>query len=630
MLAFPLTPYADESLNGFLLRLSEENFLGSSSTLLRAAGVRLKARYSETELNVVSETHSLDCPGIQKLAGFSQVSGALGEGRFLRTAAVPVCVDCLRASAHIRQTWHHQLFTACPEHQISLLQACPECSAPLDLKRHSVALCSCGFDLRTADVAAAEPASLWVASLLLPARGISLPGLEAMPQDVDAFLLFLANLTLAEPHRKNAPIDADKALAVCQASYQIGSDLLPRFRDFVEAKIEAANQMASSRFMLNLGNWYRELNTEFSGEVYSPVREIAHRMILEQANAPINRKLKQISADWLGLKATLTAAEAARTLRSSPDRVVALVKSGQLDGIILNGSTSEFCMVKRVEVEAQQQAAADFLFGKDLLKLLGISRRTRDRLIEVGLLNPVPEGQRPLFAHGDYRRSEAQALLKRLTESCRDIDEPKRSLSFADIGGRRFSNAQANDLFKRVFAGDLRPLGRVRGIQGFAAFRFDEETLADVSAQHSTGIEFTITDLTKITPWKHQTIKGWIDAGYLRARIEPGKKYRTFIGLADLITFLSTYVVVADAADRLGSQSVWLKGTMKKVGALVTGPSGEVESGLLLSVDALVNIVSNRAPTWSRPSKPSAGMSQSPELKAVVDQFCLASEVHCA
>lgn len=39
MLAFPLTPYADESLNGFLLRLSEENFLGSSSTLLRAAGV---------------------------------------------------------------------------------------------------------------------------------------------------------------------------------------------------------------------------------------------------------------------------------------------------------------------------------------------------------------------------------------------------------------------------------------------------------------------------------------------------------------------------------------------------------------------------------------------------------------
>lgn len=82
--------------------------------------------------------------------------------------------------------------------------------------------------------------------------------------------MFLANLTLAEPHRKNAPIDTDKALAVCQASHQIGNNLLPRFRDFVEAKIEAANQMASNRFMLNLGSWYRELNTEFAGEVYAP------------------------------------------------------------------------------------------------------------------------------------------------------------------------------------------------------------------------------------------------------------------------------------------------------------------------------------------------------------------------
>lgn len=630
MLAFPLTPFADESVNGYLLRLAEENFMDSSAALLHEAGVRLKARYSEAELNAISETHGLDCAGIQQLAGFSQVAGSLSQGRFLRTAAVPVCVECLRASAYIRQAWHHQLFTACPEHQRSLLEACPECSAPLDLKRHSITTCRCGYDLTTADVAPADPASLWVASLLWPASGISLPGLEALPQDVDAFLLFLANLTLAEPHRKNAPIDTDKALAVCQASHQIGNNLLPRFRDFVEAKIEAANQMASSRFMLNLGSWYRELNTEFAGEVYAPLREIAHRLILERANAPINRKMKQLGAELLGLKATLTAAEAARTLKSSADRIVALVKSGELGGTILQGATSEFCLVKRTEVEAHQQAAADFLYGKDLLKLLGISRRMRDRLTETGLLSPVPEMQRPLFARGDYRRSEALALLERLTECCCEIDEPKRSLSFADISGKRFSNAQANDLLKRVFAGDLQPLGRVRGIQGFAAFRFDEETLADVSAQHSTGIEFTITDLTKITPWKHQTIKGWIDAGYLRARVEPGKKYRTFIGLADLIAFLSTYVVAADAADRLGSKSAWLKGTMKRVGALVTGPSGEVESGLLLSVDALVNIVSNRAPTWSRPSKPRARMSQSPELKAVVDQFCQASEVHCA
>jgi hypothetical protein len=382
--------------------------------------------------------------------------------------------------------------------------------------------------------------------------------------------------------------------------------------------------------MANLGSWYRELNTVFAGEVYSPIREVAHRVILERANTPINRKMKQIGAELLGLKATLTAAEAARTLKSSADRIVALVKSGDLDGTILQGATSEFCLVKRAAVDAHQQAAADFLYGKDVLKLLGISRRTRDRLTEVGLLSPVAEMQRPLFARGDYRRSEALALLERLTEDCREIDEPKSSLSFSDISGRRFSNAQAYDLLRQIFAGGLRPLGRVRGIQGFAAFRFDEEALEKVLVQHSTGIEFTITDLTKITPWKHQTIRGWIDAGRLRARVEPGKKYRTFIGLADLIAFLSTHVVAADAADRLGSKSVWFKEPMRKVGALVTGPLGEIESGLLFSVDALVNIASDRAPTWTRPSKPSPRESQNAALKALVDQFCQESEVCCA
>ncbi len=630
MLPFPLPPFADESVNGYLLRLAEENFMGGSLALLREAGVRFKARYSDTDLNAVSEALCLDGAWIRNLSEFPQVSAALAQGRFFRTAGVPICVECLRASSYIRQAWHHQLFTACPEHQSSLLDACPDCSAPLDLKRHSVSSCRCGFDLTTADVQLAEPESLWVANLLLSGSGISLPGLETLPQDVDVFLLFLANLTLAEPHRKNAPLSADKAQQVCRASYQVGSDLLPRFGDFVAAKIEAANQMVSSRFMVNLGNWYRELNTEFSGEVYSPVREIAHRLILERANAPINRKMKQIGAEILGLKATLTAAEAARTLKSSADRIVALVKSGDLDGTILQGATSEFCLVKRVAVDAHQQAAADFLYGKDLLKLLGISRRTRDRLTEVGLLSPVAEIERPLFARGDYRRTEALDLLERLTENCCEIDEPKSSLSLADISGRRFSNAQANDLLRQIFAGALRPLGRVCGIHGFAAFRFDEEELAEVLGQHSTGIEFTITDLTKITPWKHQTIRGWIDAGYLRARLEPGKKYRTFIGLVDLIAFLSTYVVVADMAARLGSKAVWFKEPMMKVGALVTGPMGEVESGLLLSVDALVNITSNRAPTWSRPTKVRPTVGQNLALKAIVDQFCQVRDVHCA
>ena len=69
MLAFiPETDFADESLNGYLLRLAEENFLGSTTALLRPIGIRLKAQYSPRELQAIAEYHGLELQQLQRLA----------------------------------------------------------------------------------------------------------------------------------------------------------------------------------------------------------------------------------------------------------------------------------------------------------------------------------------------------------------------------------------------------------------------------------------------------------------------------------------------------------------------------------------------------------------------------------
>lgn len=116
MLAFlPYDDIADESLNGYLLRLAEENFLGSSHALLRPTGVRLKSRYTEGERSAIAQYHGLDAQRLDRLAAFPAVEGSMAAGLFLRKV-VPVCPECLQLSGHIRQAWHHQLFTACPQH----------------------------------------------------------------------------------------------------------------------------------------------------------------------------------------------------------------------------------------------------------------------------------------------------------------------------------------------------------------------------------------------------------------------------------------------------------------------------------------------------------------------------------
>lgn len=632
MLTFPVSPHVNESLNGYLLRLAEENFLDSPCSLLRLASVRHKACYTDAELQLVEETLGLAEAALKSLSGFATVHGSLAQGKFLRTSSVPVCVHCLHEGGYIRQSWHHQLITACPEHHVLLMPMCPDCQDPLDLKRASVIHCRCGYCLLDAPVEMADPANMFISSLLTRSCDTAFEGMITHPQDLDTFLLFLANLTLALPHRKNAPVSWDRALQQNRASYEFCSDLLPRFKTFVEQRVEAANQLSSGRFMANLGGWYRELNTAFAGDVYAPVRDVAYRVILEHAQAPINRKMKQIGAELLGLKSTLTATEAARALKSSADRIVSLVKEKKLSGVILQGAVNEFCLVQRADVEAHQQAAADFINGKDLLKVLGTTRRVRDRLVEVGLLRPVPRDQRPLFACGEFRKIEAVSLLAELGQGCPELEKVAVGIALGDISGKRLSNQQANELFQRIFAGELKPIGYVQGMSGLSAFRFDEEEVLGALKQRSSLIEFTITDLTKVTRWKHETIKGWIDAGLLRGRVDPGGKHQVFVALTDLISFLSTHVVAADAADRLGSKSVWLMGPLKSAGVLVAGAHGTsagTQRGVLFSIDGLVNIASSRIPTWTRPSKvtPRPSQALNLSLNALVDQFCCAPEV---
>ncbi|AIL59265.1 TniQ family protein [Pseudomonas alkylphenolica] len=609
MLAFiPETDFADESLNGYLLRLAEENFLGSTTALLRPIGIRLKAQYSQRELQAIAEYHGLELQRLQCLAGFPALNGSLQSGAFMRKAATAVCPECLRQEGYIRQAWHHELFTACPTHQLLLMDQCPECDAPAELNRGAVSRCRCGYALSEAGGHPADAANLFISSVLLaqPSRPCGLSGLSdepGVPADIDKFLLFLANLTLPTPQRKNAAISFHRALEINDACYALAENLPERFRAFVQNKVQAANQLKSSRFVHNLGPWYKELNTSFASSAYSSVRATVCSVMLERADAPINRKMKYIAAELLGQKKTFTACEAARLLGSSPDRIVSLVKTGKLAGEIMSGAAVEFCVVDRAAVEAQQKAAKGLVAGKELLSLLNITRRVRERLLASGVLNRVPDNDKPLFAKGEYRVEDIQRLIDTLNGGCCHAASVS-SLGLDDISGKRFSHEQAQELYRLIFSGQIKPVMRDIGIQGLAAFKFDHDELRRHLRQEPTMPELSITDLTKITRWKHETIRAWIERGLLPARTEfdEGRR-RVFISVANLVTFLSRYVVAADAAERLGSKSIWLTKPLKTKGVLAQGAHATRDGslrGVLLSADALINVASGRSSDWAR------------------------------
>ncbi|PZP22271.1 TniQ family protein [Pseudomonas kuykendallii] len=624
-LPFSSAPYADESFSGYFMRLAEENFLDASTRLFLQAGTRLKARYSRSETHLLAEAYGLDPAVLEAMAAFPRVRGGMRNTRFLRSAQVPVCPECLREHGYVRQLWHHVLVTACPVHRTALLGHCPDCEAPITPGPGGYQSCRCGYVFADSAPRPAEPSQLFVADLLAGHPSVVWAGFANLPDDIESFWLYLANLMMAEPHRKNAPINWGKALEINQAAYWFADDLPGRFRAFVLSRVQAANALQTSRFIANLGRWYFELNHAFAEDAYTAIREVAYRVLLEHAQAPLNRKMKQIGAELLDLKANFTAAETARQLGSSADRIVALVKSGQLKGGMLQGGVSEYCLVARAEVEAHKQAAAGFVSGKDVLKVLGVSRRTRDRLLEVGLITAVSANQRPLFAKGDFRLAEAEALLARL--SLGPAGHSNAQLIMLDeISGKRFSNAQAGELLRKIFAGELKPVARLPAVHGVKAFCFDEQAVMAAVKAAPNSIELSITELTQLTRWKHESIKSWIDQGFLPARREPGGHQRVFIALADLIAFLSTYVVSSDAADRLGSKTLWLMQPLQTAGVLARGAhqtaSGN-QRGVLFSVDALINVASRRASTWTRPTRMAPRRTPGVlDLKDLADGYC--------
>jgi hypothetical protein len=177
-------------------------------------------------------------------------------------------------------------------------------------------------------------------------------------------------------------------------------------------------------------------------------------------------------------------------------------------------------------------------------------------------------------------------------------------LGLDDISGKRFSNQHMHELYRLIFSGQIKPVVRDTTIQGLAAFRFDHDELLGHLRLEPSLPDLTITDLTKITRWKHETIKTWIDRGLLPARTELDEgKHRVFISVANLVAFLSRYVVAADAAERLGSRSIWLTKPLKIKGVLAQGAHATREGsqrGLLLSADALINVASGRTSDWAR------------------------------
>ena len=197
-------PFADESLESYFLRLSQENgferyqiFSGSLKSWLQVTDHEAAGAFplDLSELNIfhASRSSGLRVRALQlvekltdqapfRLLQLALSHSAISFGKhhkavhragvdiplsFIRARLISCCPECLRESGHVRQCWHFKPYVACHCHGGRLIDACPACGEPLDyIANESITHCCCGFDLRTAVTLPAQANELLLAGLV--------------------------------------------------------------------------------------------------------------------------------------------------------------------------------------------------------------------------------------------------------------------------------------------------------------------------------------------------------------------------------------------------------------------------------------------------------------------------------
>lgn len=168
-------PFGDESLMGYILRLTDENGYDTTSWIFDLAGLKVAANSWSVLYSPAFRTAALE-----RVLGLSRTeydalrycSGTSGRpvtctyqfppAKFIRFSAPKVCPACLREADYYRRFWDLLPLTSCPSHGLMLIDSCPGCGRRVSWARKKVSICRCGYDWRASRPVAADVGGLEV------------------------------------------------------------------------------------------------------------------------------------------------------------------------------------------------------------------------------------------------------------------------------------------------------------------------------------------------------------------------------------------------------------------------------------------------------------------------------------
>lgn len=512
-------PEPDESLLGYVLRLTERNcyetpavilaLTCSDKSVLYNCQFVFGAQWDLTALSRLTGRAVSTLSALRYASAPSETSvyryfvfGSPARRYFINVRRPKICPGCLRESAYCRKVWELAPVTACPHHRRMLLDVCPGCGGRVSWVRSSVSACPCGYDWREAFASPVGDSELGVARRVhrlcdLPV-GKDFPGVKTDSNPLDKLDLehSLSALSFIAAQRAGL-IDTTGKFSIKGKRNAELHDLFTRaaavfeawptnFDDFLDWRRTQPNGSTSRTGLhKDFGTLYHGLYFNLSSDGFGFMRRAFEDYVGRRWSGGYAGVIKRRKGAVLKDRKYTTKTEARNRLRIDASYIDRLVETGRLNALVQTRGKRRMYLIELVSLEKLELEFQESLTVEEAAEMLNVGVAVIPDLIRHRCLTPHRGPNIDGLPFWKFTKGAVKELLDGLES--RVSQEPDRSstddvdfsTALRALSRRRYG---LGSFLRAILDGHISPHGKGggAGVKSLVFRRVDIKTLCAI------------------------------------------------------------------------------------------------------------------------------------------------------
>lgn len=516
------------------------------------------------------------------------------DSQYLNFAHFKICSKCISETGIINRLWSIIPLTACPRHNVLLLDRCPACSKHLSWQRAKVVECQCGYDLRDATVSVCNKGDADLSAMICaffakntghctdPNVRIKNPIFSLALTDMLSLLLFTARYLRDQAEEKKkfnisayGNSELHSLLSRATDVYRHWPKNYFRFIDDLRNRHRETRE--ATGFRKDFGKYHFYLYRDFNGSQYAFLRNAFEKYIASWSGGYLkpNSHLKSV----LNKSEYVTARQAAEFLRIKHQRIPELVKQGLLKGNVQKMGSKTLCLVDARSVKEFKTTYSESLNLHQSARLLGTSTNNVIEMIKNKNLDALHGSATESGGKWKITRSSINLLIRRLSEktTVRGSDRHSSKYLYGLQKAALHLRISSADLVKAVFDGDICPREKNAGkrLENFVFLRKELDDYKSKELQDCGTDTMTIEQVRyKLNARNLDVVYFLVRKGLLNAeKMKNGRARILRISQEEFERFSSAFVHAAEVARNLKTCSRHVVALLRQHGSLpISGP----------------------------------------------------------